>query len=207
VSGFDRQIAESTIPNTYVRVIVDTLKMTKDINTLTELERQVPWFSQTLKNLSNINAIQFAHLLELLSKETTNPNLGIQIGKRIPPHSHGLLGGLALSAPTLQAALKNCERFQSLFVPFIKIKTHVGGGYFVTTVSLNIPMATKTSQFLMDLMCGSFDEFIRLFTGKENNIERIDFITSSASKTDYSRFFSAELHFDHKALRAYIPWK
>jgi len=186
VRPFDRKIAESTIPNMYIRIIINTLENTGDTDTLQLVEQECPWITPSIQNMHDINAIQFIHLAQLLSEQSFNPNLGLEIGRNLPPHSHGLLGMLLISAPTLQVAMENLVEFYSICVPFVKASADVEGHDFVTKITSNIPIPVDAFQFLLDIMYGTFDELIRFFTGKRKNVTSIALTSTAQPDANYN---------------------
>jgi len=207
VRAFDRKIAESTIPNMYVRIVINTLEEGGDSDTLQLLEQECPWITTSIQNNTDINAIQFIHLAQLLSEQSFNPNLGLEIGRNLPPHSHGLLGMLLISAPTLQIAMENLVEFYSICVPFVKASAEVEGHDFITKISSNIPVPEDAFQFLLDVMYGTFDELIRFFTGKNKNISSISLTATSQPNANYQQLLGTDVHLGQPEYRAVIPLK
>ena len=201
----DRKVAESTIPSIYIRIIVETLKESGDINTLTLLNEQCPWLSESINNMTDANTIQFMRFTEILSKQTYNPNLGLEIGRKLPPHSHGLLGNLVLSAPTLQIAVESLAEVYSIIVPFLKGSANIEGHDFVIKITCNIPVATAAFQFLMDIMYGSYDKMIHFFSGHDRNITSISIMSDTPPLADYQQAVGAKLYLDQPDYKIVIP--
>jgi len=200
-----RKVAESTIPGIYVRVIIGVLEENGDINTLTILDEQCPWLPKIIEDMADVNAIQFMRFTEILSKQTCNPNLGLEIGRRLPPHSHGVVGNLMLSAPTLQAGLESLPEFYTLVVPFLKGSVYVEGYDFVIKIACNIPVTGNAFQFLMDIMYGTYDKMIQFFSGHDKNISSISIMSDTPPQADYQQVLGAKLFVGKADYKINIP--
>ncbi len=203
--AFDKKIAESAIPSIYARMIIDTLEESGDVNTLMLLEEHCPWLSSSIENMTDINAARFIRLVEILSEQTYNANLGLEIGKKLPPNSHGLLGNLIVSAPTLQIALESILEFYAICVPYVKGSVDIEGQGLVVNVSCNILIPENVFRFLADMMFGTFDEMIRFFTGKSKNIASISLISEIPPRANYRQILGADLQLGQPEYQAVIP--
>jgi len=202
---FDSKVLSSPVPNVFIRAATNLLIEKDDLETLILLKQRYSWLQDKLDNFTHVTVIEFANLMETVAKHHYDPNFSIELGKRLPPQSLGLAGNLIISAPTLRVAIESVMQFPFIIVPFLNSSCGVEGDEFVVRVSFNVPISTYATEFILGLACGTFNEVVRFYTGKPNNLSSISIMSETPPKSDYKRLFNTELVLGQSEYRINIP--
>lgn len=104
---------------------------------------------------------------------SNNPGLGLQWGNDLHIASHGLLGQLIASSPTVRHAWKGIERFHGIRGDFASINGKVVDQSFVMNFHLRMPL-DKVGLFFLEALLAVFVRNFELIAGLKQKGVRVE---------------------------------
>ena len=202
----DRTFLHYLVPALYVQIMLRTLKECNEHALLTKIKQTLPWITEHLARKEDFPLAKFIRITDIIAREASRPDIGLDIGQRLTINTHGIQSDLCTSAPTLGHALDNVSRFYKLSMSFFEISTErFNGEYLVSIVNLPI-ISSPLSQFLLDMVMSSYDQNISYFTNKTKNISKIWFPTPPTTYKDrYRSLLGCDTEFDCDTFKVSIP--
>ena len=140
----------------------------------------------------------YCAMMELAARDTGNDNFGLWYGQQFRPQALGLIGEIALSAPTLGAALDNLARLFPFHQQATETRlTHDGDLWRLEYRILDSRIAARRQD--AELTMGMFANVFRTCLGTAWAPEEVQFEhLRPGTAQDHSRAFGAPVHFGQR---------
>ena len=193
------------IPSTYSRLIARELNLlAKNLPRL--LKGTGLGTKQLLNDDSLITVEQQVQILRNALELSGQPELGLRLGKRLTPATHGAMGFVAYSSPDYHSALKAIHTFLPTRASFIELHLQYVSEHLECIVDFQGELDDEVRRCLSDTMVTTLLEFGEFMIGRPLHEARIYFAHPKPEYHSlYSEFLSGQLFFDREQLKVRLP--
>lgn len=150
---------------------------------------------------ARISYAQFGILSGNALRETGNPALGIDFGRRLQLSSHGMMGLAILSSPTVGAALETGLKYYRTYSPGWHLTLEVRAEHALLTATETIPFGPFLP-FATETLLIAIDSLSRFLTGGTPTVYDLWLrYREPAYSHRYSEFFPQKIHFEQAPTR------
>lgn len=133
------------------------------------------------------------------------PALGLRWGVNLHLATHGPLGSLIASSPTLGQAWKATEKFHDLRGGFARMEGQVASDYFAVILRMGIEL-DEVGQFFCEAALATMIKHLGMIIGKPNPAIRVELAYPAPSHAaQYSEYLHAPCVFNQPNTRILIP--
>lgn len=141
-------------------------------------------------------------------EQTGDETLGLSIGQQASPGIVGLIGYLMQSSPTLAAAFRQLEVYNSLITDMLYYHAAIEDHSFVCRFRPSaawLALSPQTAQqAVLHAMAGTLQVF-ELLCGKQIRPQQVKLQSGAAQRSLYEQFFSATVFVDQEENALFFP--
>ena len=133
-------------------------------------------------------------------------HIGLRIGQRLQPSSHGPIGYLALASPDLRSALEALRDFLPIRIRFAELELEETDRWLHCHLRLRLGLQPAGKQLLVECFTLLVQSLAESFLGRELREARAEFdYPAPAHVAAYADYVHASCHFDTAHNRFMIP--
>jgi len=191
------------IPNCYIQIAIRALSH-EGISPEQILEG-TDLTSQNLADGIQTNTEQLVRVITNARKASNNPAIGLLLGSKLHPSTHGSVGWAAINSPSLTEAVGIFERFSHLRTPFILYRPMISDNQYIIRLIMTESLGSAQNPFT-EAMLLLLQHVIEFILGRPMTEGQL-FINSKAPAyaESYSTYFSCPVHFDAPHLELRLP--
>lgn len=199
------QKPEADIPSNYSRLVARELDLTaKQLPRL--LQGTGLGIRQFLTEDSLLTAAQQVRILRNALELSGQPELGLRLGKRLTPATHGAMGFVAYSSPDLLNALQAIHTFLPTRASFIQLHLQQVDERLECILDFQELLDDDIQRCLSDAMVKALFEFGEFIVGRPLHEAEICFAHPKPEyHSIYPDFLSGQIHFDCDQLKLTLP--
>ncbi len=191
-------------PITYTRMLALVMALDnqgrKDLLSGTELTPE-----DVMGKIRDVDAETQFTIVRNALRISNDPGLGLQWGNDLHIASHGLLGQLIVSSPTMRHAWKAIERFHGIRGDFASIRGEVVEQNFVMNIQLRMPL-DEVGFFFLEALLAIFVRNFELITGLKQQGVRVELGYAAPSYAAlYEKYLKLPCRFDAKETAIVTP--
>ncbi|CAA0119124.1 HTH-type transcriptional regulator VirS [Halioglobus japonicus] len=138
-----------------------------------------------------ISTAQQMRVLENAQFVSTAPDIGLQLGRRLQPSSHGPMGYLVLSSPDVMTALTSFAEFLPVRLPFSSVHVTVDDNWLNCSLELKIDAKPEVHRLLNECFAMMIQAVVESVTGSEMHDAVIEL---AYPIPDYHHLYANYLH-------------
>jgi len=202
----ERDILNRLVPILYVQIMMRTLVECDEHNLINNIKQKYPWITDHLNNKEDLPINRFLHIADMIAKEASYPDIGLEIGKRFSINIHGAVGDLLISAPNLDLALEKAIRFYKLNIAFLPVAIEIADNECQLVIEKLPMLSTQLFQLLIDMLMCSYNKSLSIYTNNTKNFKRL-WLTSPppAGQDKYKALFGCETQYNCDVVKIAIP--
>lgn len=149
---------------------------------------------------------QQLRILENAWRMSGAADLGLRLGHRLQPSTHGPLGYLTLSSPNLITALRSLADFLPTRIPFAQLDISFDGDWLCCAMSLKLESQQQNRRLLLECFALILQSVIEAVLGRELTEARFAFDYDRPDYHDsYRRYLHSPMAFCEPASTLVIP--
>ena len=194
------------ITSSYSRIIARELRLQeRDLPALlrgTELPLSVlqPGDATRLSAVQQLRVIQNARAI------SGSPHLGLQLGRRLTPSTHGPIGYLALSSPDLLTALQALRDFLPLRIAFAQLDLQRTDRWLQCTLQLQLAAPPEERRILLECFALLLQALVESVLGTPPRGARFEFAFAPPGYCGmYADYFHVPTRFDAVHSSLWLP--
>jgi AraC-like DNA-binding protein len=199
------QNPEADIPSNYSRLMARELGLTA--TQLPGLLRGTGLgVAQFLNEDSLLTAAQQARILHNALLLSGQPELGLRLGKRLTPATHGAMGFAASSSPDLLTALEAIHTFLPIRASFIQMNLEQVEDRLECRLNVQVSPDNDIQRCLADMVVTALFEFGEFIVGRPMHEAEICFAHPAPEyRAIYSDYLSGQIRFGCDQLTLKLP--
>ncbi|MET4024847.1 AraC-like DNA-binding protein [Marinobacter sp. MBR-99] len=193
------------IPSNYSRLIARELDLTaKQLPRL--LQGTGLGITQFLTEDSLLTVAQQVRVLRNALDLSGQPDLGLRLGKRLTPATHGAMGFVAYSSPDLHTALQAIHTFLPTRARFIRLYLQQVDERLECILDFREPLDEDIQRCISEALVKALFEFGEFIVGRPLHDAEICFAYPKPEyHSIYPDFLSGQIHFDCDRLKLTLP--
>lgn len=204
--SLEESFFEKNIPSNYVRIIGRELCLSiSDFSKLlafTQLSTDEIMQEDTL-----VNAYQLIQILGNASLLAHDRNLGLRLGKRLTPATHGLMGFVVNNSPNLIGVLEAFQNFMPTRIIFGRVSLKQEYDFIKCELNFLITLPLDVKRLLSEICMVILYESIEFIIGRKPHEVKILFEHASPTDLDlYHHIFNATINFASTQTAMHIPY-
>jgi len=194
------------VPASYTRIIARELGLQN--RDLSPFLRGTGITLETLQTgeTARISAEQQMAIIDRALEYSSEPAFGLRLGRALQPSSHGAMGFLVLSSPTVLHALQAFADYLPLRFPFSSVEIQRRESTFTCTLALSINTSLEVRQVLHECFALMLLAVVEAVAGRSLEGIQIAFQYNKPGYfEEYVRYFECPLSFGHSSSTFSVP--
>lgn len=204
--SLEQNFLENNIPSNYVRIIGRELGLS--IREFAQLLESTQLTTKEIMQADRmVNAYQFIQILTNASFISCDPNLGLKLGQRLTPATHGLMGFVVNNSPNLVGVLEAFQKYMPTRLSFGRVSLKQERDLIKCELNFLVNLPLDVKRLLSEICMVILYESIEFIIGRKPNEVIIYFEHASRKDLDlYHHIFNAPINFASIQTAMHIPF-